>query len=355
MTLFKNMLKDGENIFLDSLALDPEFTPPVIKYRENQQQYIATCIKPLFQKRSGKNLFIFGSPGIGKTVAVKHVLNELNKETDDVLTIYVNCWKKDTPYKIALDMCDQVGFKFIHDRDTSELFKELAKIINKKNAVIVLDEADKLNDNNLIYSLCDEFVRKTIILITNKGDWIAELDNRVRSRLTPDILEFKPYNLEETRGILKQRVEYGFIPTAVNNEALDLIVEKTFEAGDIRVGLFLLKEAGELAENRSSKKLTRNDAEESIKKLKDFQIKSTSNLDDDENAILNVVKNNSGKTSMEIFNIYKNNGGKQSYASFQRKIKNLEKGRFISLRALNTGEPGRSTLIELGYKRLDEF
>jgi len=355
MALFKDMLKGGESIFLDSLALDPEFTPPIIKYREDQQQYVATCIKPLFQKRSGKNLFIFGSPGIGKTVAVKYILNELNKETDEIETIYVNCWKKDTPYKVALDICDQIGFKFVHDRDTAELFKEISKIINKKSAVIVLDEADKLTDNNLIYSLCDEFIKKSIILITNSGDWIAELDNRVRSRLTPDLLEFKPYNLEETKGILKQRIEYAFAPNTVDSEVLNKIAEKTFEAGDIRVGLFLLKEAGEITEGRSSKKIDLKDAESAIKKLKDFQIKSTSNLDDDENIILNTIKENSGKTSMEIFEMYKRKGGKKSYASYQRKLKNLERGRFVSLRSLNRGEPGRSTIVEWGYRGLDEF
>ncbi|MEK6860689.1 MAG: AAA family ATPase [Nanoarchaeota archaeon] len=355
MALFKGMLKDGESIFLDSLALDPEFTPPIIKYRENQQQYIAICIKPLFQKRSGKNLFIFGSPGIGKTVAVRYILNELNKETDEIETIYVNCWKKDTPYKIALDICDQIGYKFVHDKDTAELFKEVAKTINKKSAVIVLDEADKLIDNNLVYSLCDEFVRKSIILITNSGEWIAELDNRVRSRLTPDMLEFKSYNLEETKGILKQRIEYAFVHNTIDNEVLDLISEKTYEAGDIRLGLFLLKEAGELSENRSSKKITMEDAEGAIKKLKNFQIKSTSNLDEDENMILNTIRDNSGKTSMEIFDLYKKLDGKQSYASYQRKLKNLERGKFISLRVVNRGQPGRSTVVEWGYKRLDDF
>ena len=121
------------------------------------------------------------------------------------------------------------------------------------------------------------------------------------------------------------------------------------------MGLFLLKEAGELAENKSSRKITIKDADEAIKKLKDFQIKSTSNLDDDENMILNMIKENSGKTSMEIFEIYKKKGGKKSYTSYQRKLKNLERGKFISLKSVNRGEPGRSTVIEWGYKRLDEF
>src|SRR3989344_6849666 len=130
--LFRGMLKDSESLFLDEMALDPEYMPKMIKYRETQQKYIAECIKPLFQKRNGKNLLIVGSPGIGKTVAVRHVLEELEQETDEIVTLYVNCWKKETPYKIALDLCVQVDFKFVHKRDTSELFKEIARILNKR-------------------------------------------------------------------------------------------------------------------------------------------------------------------------------------------------------------------------------
>ena len=80
MGLFDEMLKGEESLFLDTIALDVDFVPGIIKHREQEQQYIATCIKPLLQKRSGKNLFITGSPGIGKTVAVRHVLQELKKE-----------------------------------------------------------------------------------------------------------------------------------------------------------------------------------------------------------------------------------------------------------------------------------
>ena len=120
MSLFKDVLKESSTILKDPIPLDIDYVPKLVPYRENEQKYIATCIKPLFQKRNGKNVFITGSPGIGKTVAVKHILTELNQETDEIKTIYVNCWKSDSIYKIALDICEQIGFKFIHNRDSSE-------------------------------------------------------------------------------------------------------------------------------------------------------------------------------------------------------------------------------------------
>ena len=109
MTLFKDMLKDDESLFKNSVALDFDYQPKLIPYREKEQFSIANCVKPLFSKRNGKNVFIVGRPGIGKTVACKHVLKELEEETDDIIPIYVNCWKKNTTYKVILELCNVLG------------------------------------------------------------------------------------------------------------------------------------------------------------------------------------------------------------------------------------------------------
>ena len=93
MGLFNNILKDEESLFTNELALDFDYLPEIIPHRENEQQYIATCIKPLFQERNGKNLIITGKPGIGKTAAIRFIFQELEKETDNIIPIYINCWK----------------------------------------------------------------------------------------------------------------------------------------------------------------------------------------------------------------------------------------------------------------------
>ena len=91
MGLFENMLGDKESVFRDSVALDYDYVPKLVPFREKEQQHMASCIKPLFQKRNGRNLLIVGKPGVGKTVACKHVLRELEEETDEIFPIYINC------------------------------------------------------------------------------------------------------------------------------------------------------------------------------------------------------------------------------------------------------------------------
>ena len=77
MALFSDMLHAGESLLKNEQVLDFDFQPKLVKYRENQQFAIAECIKPLFQGRSGSNVLVFGSSGIGKTLACKHILKEM--------------------------------------------------------------------------------------------------------------------------------------------------------------------------------------------------------------------------------------------------------------------------------------
>lgn len=324
--LFDNILKSEESIFLNPQFLDFDYQPKLIPFRETYQQYIATCIKPLLQKRNGKNLIISGKPGVGKTVCLKHVLNELREDySNEVHCLYINCWKKDTSFKVISDICEQVNYKWVHNKNFDELMKAVAETINEKTTVIVLDEVDKLQDQNIIYNLLEDLYKRCLILITNDSNYIAKLDNRIRSRLLPDLLEFKPYNANETKEILKQRVQYAFVNNVLADEAFDMITKKASELGDIRAGLFLLKQAGENAENKSSKKITLEYACEAIASL------SIADLDneDDVELLLNIIKESSGKYKTEIFKIYENKGGK-SYRTFQRKINELEKANKIS-------------------------
>lgn len=343
--------KKDVNVFLNPVALDYSFIPKIIPYRESQQQYIATCIKPLIQDRNGRNLFIHGKPGIGKTVATIHVLNEL-EENSDIVPIYINCWKKNSSHKIVLEICDKIGYKFTLNKSTDELLQVITGILNKGSCAICLDECDKIDSNDVIYYLLENIYKKTIILITNSKVWLDKLDMRIKSRLNPELLEFKPYNYEETLGILKQRIEYAFHSDIFDKEALDLISKKTFELGDLRTGIYLLKEAGDTAEFKNKNKISVNDAEEAIKKLDDFKIKNSKDMDDVLNEVLELVKLNDGKSSKELFEIY----GKDSYKTFKRKLNDLDKNKLISTKEVNFGANGKKMIVSYGsLKRLNEF
>ncbi|MCD4759571.1 AAA family ATPase [archaeon] len=347
MGLFDDILHDNESLFLDEIALDYDYVPKEIPYREEQQHFIASCIAPLLQKKNGRNLFIFGAPGIGKTLASLFVKRELEEKSDDVFAVYVNCWKKDTSYKILMDICEQVGYKWTHNKRTDELMKVVSEILNKKSAVIFLDEIDKVKEVDIIYSFCEDLYKKSIILIANDGSWSDNLDDRIKSRLVPEKLEFKAYNAVETEGIMRKRASYAFVPNVFSERAMKAIIGKTIEMGDIRSGLFLLREAGNTAEMKACREIKLEHAETALSKLVGFKIKSFSEFGEDEQKIIELIKENSGKTVKELHMLCSDDF---SYRNFHRKIDELKKNNMIDIEEI----PGRSSIINYS-KKLTEF
>ena len=356
MSLFKDMLSSEESLFKNELALDFSFQPKVLKYREPQQRYIASCIKPLFQNRNGKNVFIYGVPGIGKTLACKHVVGELEEETEDIIPIYVNCWHKNTSFKVYLELCGILGYKMTQNKGGDELFKVIKEILNKKSAVFVFDEIDKMEEFDFLYSILEDIYRKSIVLITNYKDWLSNLEERISSRIMLDSLEFKAYNFKETEGILRQRIEYALVPGVLEEDAFQLILKKTTDVGDIRAGLTMLREAGLNVENRSSKKITIDDAKAALEKLSESNLQSSDNLEDDTRFILSVIKENSDLKMGELFKAYEEKGGKTPYRSFFRRVKKLADDKFVSLDKKEGGAEGTTTIVKyLKVKKLSEF
>ena len=357
MALFKDMLKADESLFKNSVALDYDYMPKIMKYREGEQQQMASCIKPLFQKRNGRNLFIYGPPGIGKTLACRNVLKELEEQSDEIFPIYINCWQKNTSFKILIKICSLLDYKLTHNKRTDELFNIVKGILNKKSVVFVFDEADKLDDFDFLYSILEEIYRKSIFLINNDSSWLSELEDRIKSRLMPEMLEFRSYNGNEIDGIIRERIKYAFFENVWEEEAIELAVEKTFELGDIRSGLYLLREAGNAAEDRSSRKITLEDIKKAMEKLPEFNSKNTLELDEDKKFILEIIKKNSGKKIGEIYKSYQDEGGKAIYKTFQRKIAKLEKDNFISTEKIAGGKEGKTTIISIKNitKKITDF
>lgn len=357
MGFFDKELREGESLFKNEDALDYAFVPPVVPFRENQQHALAACIKPLIQGRNGRNVFVYGAPGIGKTSATKWVLKELEENTDDIHTLYINCWQKNTTFKIFVDLCHQLGYSFTQNKNTEELLELIKNRTLKKPAVFVFDEIDKAEDMDFLYSLLNDIYKKSIVLITNYKSWLDEVEERVKSRLVPEILEFGAYDSTQTKEILKNRVGYAFVPGVWQADAFTLITEKAGEMRDVRMGLYLLREAGLAAEDQASRKITLEHAQSAIGKLSEFMKKDADELDDDTQLVLGIVKDQSGAKIGDLFKTYTDKGGQGAYKTFQRKIERLHKGGFVETEKITGGKDGTTTLVKFAVKdkKLDEF
>ena len=71
---------------------------------------------------------------------------------------------------------------------------------------------------------------------------------------------------------------------------------------------------------------------------------------------MNLIKVNSGKKSGDLYKAYQENNGKLLYKTFQRRIAMLEEGKFITVKKVEGGAEGSTSIITYNaIKKLTEF
>ncbi|MFB6088573.1 MAG: Cdc6/Cdc18 family protein [Candidatus Aenigmatarchaeota archaeon] len=254
MALFDDMLGHGESLFKNPGVLEETYLPRLLPYRENKQKYLANSIKKV--ERGGANVLIHGPPGIGKTASVRYIFRELKMESDDILPVYINAWENNNFTKVVHHICNELEMKPM-GRNTDRLWNIiLDKIKDYKGIAFAFDEIDKTGKASFLYNFLEELDYKTIFLITTKKDWYSKVDDRIRSRLNPEYLEYETYSYEETEGILGKRKKHAFVQGVWEEGAFEEVVNKCHKKEDIRFGLSLLRRAGNKAEDDASKKIT---------------------------------------------------------------------------------------------------
>ncbi len=256
-----------ESIFSNIDSLNAEFVPKFLPYREQEQKIIAQTIKPLCEGKCCRNLLIFGKAGIGKTHAVKRVLEDVLSETDNVRGAFVNCWVDSSTLGILGKIAFDLGFNVRNGMTPTELLQRIKARAEEKSIVFVFDEIDKAEDQGFLYSVLEEVTERAIIAITNSKEWLALLDERIRSRFLPQELEFRPYSKAEISGIMRERRKFAFYQETWSPEAISLVDEKTFELSDVRAGIQLMREAGLVAEEKASRIVQLEHVEKALEKL----------------------------------------------------------------------------------------
>ena len=326
--------------------LSYEYIPSVLPYRENQIQEIANSIKPMLYERSGRNLFVHGAPGIGKTASIKWVLRELSETTDEIVPIYVNCWNLKTKYFIFSEMANQLKISFTAGKSAEHILQQIIYKLKGRRAVFVFDEIDKIDDSDFLYQIVSSFPNSCIHLISNNFDYIVKIDPRIKSRLMLKSIEFKPYTLSEIYGILKERAKLALRKDSFDTALLKQIANITYNKGDVRVGLYLLRESAKIAESEGRRKIDKSHIKKAMESVLDKRI-DEEKLNKDEQLIIKIVKGNNGEISGKLYELYTKKSGKLSYKSFKRYIKNLEKLGFLKLELTSGGFKGKSTRIFL--------
>jgi cell division control protein 6 len=370
----------GKSVFKDEGVLSFEYVPPNLPYREEQLKTIMNFFRYIVEGGRGfyQKVLLIGSVGTGKTATSKlfgKVLEgEFKKRGKDFKFIYVNCYRERTLFLMAQKMMEVLA-PSLPSRGLSpqELLKIIVSLLEEKQVpvILVLDEVHyfvKTAGQEALYNLLrvlesyDEGkVRLGLMFISRSKEFVYELDDVVKSSLTRNIIEFKPYSSQQLMSILQERVKLAFRDGAVLPEALEVIADNVGVdhggSGDARLAIELLWRAGKIADAMGRSQVTPDDVREAssfihpairVEDLKDLLI-------DEKVVLLSIAKElKKGVAYLRMGSLEERYRGEcelwglkaKKHTQLWKMVKNLEKMGLV-ITKIATLEKGRTTLIGL--------
>ncbi len=292
-------------IIKDIRVLTEQFIPRRIIHRNGQLQEIRDNLKPLVDGEIPRHSFLNGPPGTGKTCMALYIVDELKAEVP-ISSAYINCWSQPSRFKILYSILQSFGHNFLHRKGTptDELIDMLKLKMRNKRAVIILDEADQLEDDKVLYDLL-EMEGICLVLIANTETIFYQSDPRIRSRLhSINRIRFRPYSTLEISDILKDRIEFGLVPDSITREQIEKIGEES--GGDARAALAILKSAAMDAENSGAEKILDSHIDKAVPKSKSIDMdKIIEGLNTQQKILYGIVKSSGEISASDLYEKFK--------------------------------------------------
>lgn len=358
-----DILLYDETLFKNIDAFNQDYIPDSFLHRESQMEALAICLRPAIRGGRPVNAVVLGSCATGKTTAIKKIFEMVERKSDKITCVYVNCQLHTTRFNIFSQIYHKIFGYFPPETGVpfSRIYQEIMQnLIQQNKALIVaLDDVNHLfhskNANKVFYDILRAHevfsgARTGVFAILSDIEFRYMLDKNVHSIFIPQEIAFDPYTLNEMNDILKERVNVGFYPNVIPDELLDDIVEYSFSKGDLRVGIDLLRISGNLAEADASKTIEKNHVQEALENAGSVGLKHILNsLSDDERRLMKIIViSDDNLVAGELYKLF-NEKNKTSYASFDRILNKLEFLRLIDTRFTGEGVKGNSRVVILRF------
>jgi cell division control protein 6 len=240
--------------------------------RDDEISQLATAVNPAIFGQSPSNVLIYGKTGTGKSLCAKYVSRRLIETAGDegvtATFAYVDCAQDTTETQAVQTIADSVNDVAATDINipdkglsTSTYYKRLWRILDQRFdvVVIILDEIDKLSDDDILMQLsrAGEAGKITdcklgVLGISNKIQYKDRMDERVKSSLCEREFVFPPYDANQLRNIMEARSDAfrdGVLEASTIPRAAALAAR---EHGDARKAIDILRYAGEIAQSNGS-------------------------------------------------------------------------------------------------------
>ena len=359
----EDILMYDESLFQNINAFDPDYMPPNYNFRDTQMEAMAMSIRPAMRGGQPSSAIVLGSPATGKTTAIRKVFELVEKTTEKIVCVYINCQIHTTRFGIFSQIHKKIfghappetGIPFARIYD--KIMKELQR--NEKALVVAFDDVNYLfqskNANKVFYDMLRAYeeypgVKTSIFAILSDLEFKYAFDKNVNSVFIPQEITFPPYSYAEIENILGDRAKAGFFPDVLSDDVLEQIAMHTYENGDLRIGIKLLNTCGNIAEADASREITQEHFDKAVDSLVSTNIADTiDSLTGTEKELLRLIAGYEGVYSAgELSEVFKQKT-KASYASFNRALDKLEFVRLIDTKFTGKGVRGNSREIILRF------
>jgi cell division control protein 6 len=358
----REILLWDETIFKDREVLEFDHLPEHFAHRESQMESLKFCIRPALQGGRPVNALCLGPPGTGKTTAIFKLFSEIEAHSSKVVPVHVNCQMDHTRHAIFLRIYSKllghspptsgVSFKRVLERIARSMAKESQVL------VVALDDVNYLfpekEVDRVLYTLLrahETFpgFRAGVIAILSEPALNYVFDPRVESVFLAEEVSFPLYSIEEIKDILERRAQLGFYPGVVSAEIIEKVSDLTERAGDLRVGIDLLKRAGMEAERRASRKISEEDVDRAYERSGLVHLQSALKpLREDELLLLGLAAEMETSKAGDLYKRFQASTG-SGYTRFHEILNKLDAARLIDTDFSGPGHRGRSRVVRIRY------
>jgi len=242
---------DRNRLIVDGNLLTAEMITDRLVGRQSEFARLQTCLAPLLAGQPPLNVWLFGPSGSGKTTLAQQAVQDAC-DARSRIGVYVNCWQHRSLHGVLLGIVEELKIARAEDQDTGVKLSRIREVFRGRPAVIVLDDIDRLmpaHRQDIIYGLLT-LPKVGLICIANNTAALATLDEPVRSRLGPVIMELRGHSPGELETILADRARRALAPGTWTNAVLRRIAEVA--NGDARLAVQILRQTAAAAERAGS-------------------------------------------------------------------------------------------------------
>jgi cell division control protein 6 len=243
-----HLIEDGNLLSSEAVAGEPIG-------RQDQVKGLRTCLAPMLRGEPALNTWVCGPPGSGKTLLARWATQKICGGAGSRVAAYVNCWEHRSLYSVLQAIIDELKILGAEAQDTSIKMGRIRQALRGRPFAVILDEIDRpmpAQQEEIVYGLLG-LPKGALACIANGTQALATMDERVRSRLSPVVVELTAYSTKEIEAILTDRARRSLVPGSWSSAVLRRIAAGA--AGDARLAIQLLRQGAAAAEEAGSSRI----------------------------------------------------------------------------------------------------